>query len=105
MFWPAMSPPAGGEGQGGFPWAMVQMFLFVLIFMWFFMIRPQRKKQKEHQAMLTELAKGDRVVTNSGMLGTVVGIHEKFVVLKVSDETKIEFLKSSIAGKVDEKGG
>jgi preprotein translocase subunit YajC len=55
--------------------------------------------------MLESLRKGDKVVTNSGMFGTIVGFNEKenVVVLKVADEVKIEFLKSSIAGRV-EKG-
>ena len=52
--------------------------------------------------MLGSLSKGDRVVTSSGIIGTVVGINDKdnIVVLKVGDDTKIEFLKSSIAGRM-----
>jgi preprotein translocase subunit YajC len=55
--------------------------------------------------MLTQLTKGDRVVTNSGILGTIVGIKDNIVVLKVSEETKMEFLKSAIGGKIDMNGG
>ena len=77
-------------------------FLLILVVIYFLMLRPQMKKQKQQQKMLSELKKGDRVVTNSGMFGTIVGINEKdnIVVLKVGEETKIEFLKSSIAGTV-----
>lgn len=77
-------------------------FLLILVVIYFLMLRPQMKRQKQQQKMLSELKKGDRVVTNSGMFGTIVGINEKdnIVVLKVGEETKIEFLKSSIAGTV-----
>ena len=55
--------------------------------------------------MLTQLAKGDRVVTSAGIIGTIVGIKDNIVVLKVADDTKMEFLKSAIAGKLDMTGG
>ncbi|MCK4657044.1 MAG: preprotein translocase subunit YajC [candidate division Zixibacteria bacterium] len=93
--------PAGGEGGG-----MGSMMIFlVAIFavMYFFMIRPQQKKQKEHKAMIEALKTGDKVVTNSGMMGTIVHIHDdkNKVVLKVADQVKVEFIKSSIAGLVE----
>ncbi len=92
---------AGGEGGG-----MGSMMIFlVAIFavMYFFMIRPQQKKQKEHKAMLEGLKTGDKVVTNSGMMGTIIHIHDdkNKVVLKVADQVKVEFIKSSIAGLVE----
>ena len=63
------------------------------------MIRPQQKKQKELQTMITQLKKGDKVVTNGGILGTVSSLQEDYVVLTVGDsDTKIEVLKSAIAG-------
>jgi len=104
-FWPAMAPPAGGEGQSPNPFITFLPFILMIVVVWFLLIRPQRKKQKEHQNMLTQLSKGDRVVTNSGILGTIVGLKDNIVVLKVSEETKIEFLKSAIAGKIDINGG
>jgi len=99
----ALAPPPGGEGQSPNPIVTFLPFVLMIVVVWFLLIRPQRKKQKEHAAMLTELAKGDRVVTSSGILGTVVGIKDNIVVLKVGDspETKMEFLKSAISGKVN----
>ncbi|OGC78342.1 MAG: preprotein translocase subunit YajC [candidate division Zixibacteria bacterium RBG_16_50_21] len=93
---PGQSGGAGAGIMGFLP------FLLIIVIIYFLMLRPQMKKQKHHQKMLTELKKGDRVVTNGGMLGTIVGINEKenVVVLKVGEDTKIEFLKSSIAGPV-----
>jgi preprotein translocase subunit YajC len=106
LLWLAMGAPAGGEGSQPNPLLTFLPFLLMILVVWFLLIRPQRKRQKEHQTMLTQLNKGDRVVTNSGMLGTIVGFNDKdnTVTLRVGDdsrsETKIEFLKSSIAGKV-----
>ena len=101
-FWLAMAPPAGGEGGDPNPILTFLPFILMIVVVWFLLIRPQRKRQKEQQAMLNALSKGDRVVTSSGMIGTVVGINDKdnIVVLKVGDDTKIEFLKSAIAGRM-----
>ncbi len=96
-----MAQPEGGGG--GNPLTMLLPFVLIFVIFYFFMIRPQQKKQKEHQAMITSLKKGDKVVTSGGMFGTIWGIDEKEnkVVLKVGDDVKIEYLKSSIAGKVN----
>ncbi|KAA3635315.1 MAG: preprotein translocase subunit YajC [Calditrichaeota bacterium] len=92
-----------GPGQDGGS-AIVQLGFFALIFvmMYLLLIRPQRKKQKEHDQLLSELKKGDKVVTTSGMFGIIFAIDEErnMVVLKMG-EVKLEFLKSSIAARVD----
>ena len=95
----AMSQPGGG---GGNPLVTLAPFILIFVIFYFFMIRPQQKKQKLTQAMLGSLKKGDKVVTNSGMIGIVWGIDDKEnkVVLKFGEDLKIEFLKNSIAGKV-----
>ena len=92
-----------GGGGGGNPLYTLAPFVLIFVIFYFFMIRPQQKKQKQIQQMLASLKKGDKVVTNSGMFGTVWGIDdkEKKVVLKFGDDLKIEFLKSAIAGKVN----
>ena len=94
--------PAGGEGGGGMG-SMMIFLVAIFAVMYFFMIRPQQKKQKEHKAMIEALKTGDKVVTNSGMMGTIVHIHDdkNKVVLKVADQVKVEFIKSSIAGLVE----
>jgi len=93
------------SGEGGAVAMLVSLAPLLLIFVIFYLllIRPQQKKQKEHQRLLSALKKGDKVVTNSGMFGVISSINEEknIVVLKVSDEVKLEFLKSSIAGKVE----
>jgi preprotein translocase subunit YajC len=103
--WAMGSQPGQSGGSAGLLGFLP--FLLILVVIYFLMLRPQMKKQKQQQKMLSELKKGDRVVTNSGMFGTIVGINEKdnIVVLKVGEETKIEFLKSSIAGTVKTSSG
>jgi preprotein translocase subunit YajC len=93
---------APGQGGGNFLMQILPLLLIIPIF-YLFLIRPQQKKQKEHQRMLAELKKGDRVVTSSGIIGSIWGIDEKEnkIVLKVGEETKIEFLRSAIAGKLE----
>ena len=106
--WPAMAPPPGGAGGGNAnPFLTFLPFILMIVVVWFLLIRPQRKRQKETQAMLSQLSKGDKVVTSSGILGTIIGITESRVVLRVGDdpksETKIEMLKSAVAGKLDKE--
>jgi preprotein translocase subunit YajC len=95
--------PQGGANPSGGGGAVSLIIMFALIFgfMYFFMIRPQQKKEKQRQAMIADLKKGDKVVTNSGIIGTIYNIKDNIFVLKVDDEAKIEFVKSAIAGKMD----
>ena len=65
---------------------------------YFLLIRPQQKKQKEHEVMVKSLKKGDRVVTSGGMIGTIHTLQDDYVVLKTGDsETKIEVLRTHIS--------
>ncbi len=83
---------------------IVAFFPLILMFgvFYFLLIRPQQKKEKEKKALIQNLKKGDNVVTSGGILGTVVGVKDDIVVLKVGDgDTKIEFLKSAINNKID----
>lgn len=63
---------------------------------YFMIIRPQQKKQKETEAMRASIRKGDRVLTTGGLYGTVVGEREGVVVLKVADDVKLEFARDAI---------
>ncbi len=88
--------PAPGQGQP--PSAWVQILPMVLLFgaMYFFMIAPQRKKQKEHEKMLKSLESGDEVVTTGGIFGTITNVKEDRFVLRVADNTKIEVGKAFV---------
>ena len=68
----------------------------LFIFMYFMIIRPQRKRQKEHQALVDGLSKGDEVVLSSGMLGKIVEVDENYVTLKASDSVELKFQKASV---------
>lgn len=95
---------AGGQdAAGGGGIAMLVWFGLIFVVMYLLLIRPQRKKQKEHENLLKELKKGDRVVTSSGMFGTIFAIDEDRgrVVIKIGEDVKMEFLKSAIAARVD----
>jgi len=75
---------------------IIYMLLIFAVF-WFLLIRPQTKKQKEHQAMVASLKKGDKVITNGGIYGSVVGVSDRVIVLRVSDNVKLEVAKNCVA--------
>ncbi|OGU12683.1 MAG: preprotein translocase subunit YajC [Ignavibacteria bacterium GWB2_35_12] len=95
----AMSQPGGGQSGSGSLISMLVMFGAVILIMYFLMIRPQQKRQKEHQKMLENLKKGDKVVTTAGIHGTITDIDGSSMILQVSDNVKITFEKSAIAAK------
>jgi preprotein translocase subunit YajC len=72
------------------------LFLFVVVIFYLLMVRPQQKKHREHQRLLRSLKSGNKVITNSGIHGLISNVKDKTVILKVSDNVKIEFEKSSI---------
>jgi preprotein translocase subunit YajC len=76
----------------------LQLLQFAPIFLilYFLLIRPQQQRQKQAEAMLKALKKGDRVVTNGGIYGTVVGVEDAKVVLRVAEDVKLEFTKASV---------
>jgi preprotein translocase subunit YajC len=100
--WPIlMAGPDGGSGGGMFT---LIWFGLIIVLMYFLMIHPQRKKQKEHKILLEQLKKGDKVVTTGGMFGTIFAIDDKNnrIVIRINENTKLEFLKTSIAARVDD---
>ena len=81
------------------PGGMLSTLLFPVILiaiMYFLMIRPQMKRQKEHRAMLDKLAKGDEVITNGGIAGTVVGIGENFITVEVASGVQLKLQRDAI---------
>jgi preprotein translocase subunit YajC len=89
-----------GAGAGGGSGSLISTFIpFALIIgiFYFLIIRPQNKKQKETQRMLGALKKGDRVITIGGVHGVIQSVKESSVVVKVDENTKIEFSRSAIS--------
>jgi preprotein translocase subunit YajC len=96
----AMAQASGGAGAptSGLP-MFVMMGLFVVIF-YFLLIRPQQKKQKEHQAMLTKLAAGDEIVTAGGILGRIVEVGDNFITLEIADNVRIKVQRFQVTSLV-----
>ncbi len=86
--------------QAGAPasssWSMWVMLILIFVVMWFFMIRPQRKQQKELEKFRNSLKRGDKVVTIGGIYGVVDEIKERQVIIKVDGDTKLKVDKNSL---------
>ena len=95
-------PVAHAQASGAAPAApsMMSTLLFPIILiaiMYFLMIRPQMKRQKEHRAMLDKLSKGDEVITNGGIAGTVAEIGENFITVEIASNVQVRLQKGAIA--------
>ncbi len=102
-----MGAPAGGAGASGPASVAPTLVTFGLVFaiFYFLIIRPQNKRQKETKQMLAALKKGDRVATIGGIRATVFSLKDDTVVLKVDDNTKIQFSRSAVSSVLDKKAG
>lgn len=95
----AMAQAAGGAAPtSGLP-MFVMMGLFVVIF-YFLLIRPQQKKQKEHQAMLSKIGEGDEVVTGGGILGRVIAVGDQFLTIEIADGVRIKVQRFQVTSLV-----
>ena len=94
-----MAPATQGQGGESNPIMAFLPFLLIIVIMYFLMIRPQSKKQKEKQKMLAALKKGDNVVTMGGIHGKVTGFtdNEKTVIVKVDEKVKLNIDRSAIS--------
>ena len=90
--------------QGTAPGGELTKFLpIILLFagMWFLLIAPQRKRQKEHDKMVSELKKGDKVVTSGGLFGTIAHVKKDRLVVEIAANTKVELGKQFISSKIE----
>lgn len=78
------------------PLITLLMFGGMFLFMYLLIIRPQRKRQKEHQNLVTALAKGDEVIMTSGMLGKIVKVDDNYVVLETGNNIELKFQKVAV---------
>ena len=88
---------------GGSMWTTFITFGVIILIFYFLIIRPQRKRDKEAKAMLEAIKKGDKVVTIGGIRGTVAVVKDSTVILKVDDNTRIEFSKSAVSQVLNKK--
>jgi preprotein translocase subunit YajC len=95
----AMGTGGGASGQSGGFGAFVPLILMFVIF-YFLLIRPQQKKQKQHREMITNLKKGDRVMTTGGLYGRITGLTDTVVTLEIAEKVRVKVGRSNIAGSV-----
>lgn len=84
--------------QGGFDIAAFMPLVMIFVIFYFLLIRPQQKKMKEHQAMLSAVRRGDRVVTNGGLIGTISKVtSDTEVLVEIAENVKVRVAKAMIA--------
>ena len=95
---PILAQGEGGPMGGG---SFIIIF-YVLLFagLWFLLLAPQRKKQKQHEKLISELGTGDRVVTNGGIFGEITNVKTDRFVVRIAENTKVEITKSAVQSKV-----
>lgn len=98
----AMAAPGGADGGSAGLLGFLPLILIFVIF-YFLLIRPQQKKSKDHQALLKDLKKGDRVMTNGGLLGEIKGFRNEILILKVDENVKIEVHRQYISQVLESK--
>lgn len=91
----ALSQPSTDGQSSGFLLFVPYILIFVVFY--FLLIAPARKKQKAHTEMVKNLKAGARVITNGGIHGTVVGVSEGMVQLRIADQVKIDVSRSAVA--------
>lgn len=93
--------PTGTEGTptGGFDWTIIIFLVVIFALMWFTMIRPQRKRQKEHEKLISELRSGDKVITAGGIFGVIDSVSEDSIVIKVESGALIRVAKGGVVVK------
>ena len=90
--------PEGGT-EGGFDWTIIIFLVLIFGMFYLLMIRPQRKRQKEHQQLVEELKKGDQVITAGGIYGQIESLSQDSIVLKIESGTTIRVARGSVIGR------
>jgi preprotein translocase subunit YajC len=91
-----MTPSQGGQDSGASAFSTIIMFGSIILIFYFMIYRPQRKRQKEREALISKMDKGDKVILSGGMHGMITAIEDTTVLVQVADNTKIRFEKSSV---------
>jgi preprotein translocase subunit YajC len=93
----AFAPPPAGGGNAGAPmWSTLLFFGAMILIFYFMILRPQKKRQQEQKQMIESLKKGDKVVTHSGIHGTVSDVEDTVVVMQIADNVKIRVDKTAV---------
>jgi len=89
--------PVPGCGGGGLQQFALMGLMFVIFY--FLLIRPQQKKAKDHRDMLGSLKRGDRIITNGGLIGKITGLTDKYVTLELAEKIRVRMLRTHILGR------
>lgn len=92
----AMAPPQGGQG-GGEIYSTIIMFALIIGIFYFMIIRPQQKRAKEREQLLSTIKKGDKIVTAGGVHAKVISVEDKTVLIEIADNVKVKLERSSVA--------
>jgi preprotein translocase subunit YajC len=95
------TPQTGGEAGTADVWVTFLPFIAVIAIFYFLILRPQSKRRKETEKMISAIKKGDKIVTIGGLYGTIQTVKETTVVIKVDDNVKLEFLRSAISSVIN----
>jgi preprotein translocase subunit YajC len=96
---------SAGSGAGAAPaWTGFVPFIGMFVILWFFILRPQMKKQKDHQSKIAGIKKGDQVLTGGGLLGKVVKVDDLYAEVELGQNVRVKALKSTIADIVPPPG-
>jgi len=87
------------EGEGGFDWTIIIFLVLIFGVFYFLIIRPQRRRQKQHDELMQELKRGDRVITTGGIYGVIESLSDDSVVLKIESGATIRVARDSVAGQ------
>jgi len=90
---------AYAQAQDAAPGGLMSFLPLIVIFavFYFMLIRPQMKRAKEHKQLVSQLAKGDEVITNGGLLGKITDVSDSFVTLELADNIKIKLQRQAVA--------
>ena len=105
----AMADAGAAAAQSPDPLASLLLPIGLVVLFYFFLIRPQSKRQKEHKQMVSELQKGEEVLTSGGILGKITGINDDFITLEIAKDVSMKIQRSAIQtimpkGTIKEQG-
>ena len=95
---------AAAPGSGGLLGTPLVPIILMLAIMWFFLIRPQQKKQKEHRAMISNLKKGDRIITSGGLYGRITGVSDVALTVEIADKVLVKINRAHVAALAQQTG-
>ena len=92
-----------GGGAGGFSGFIPLILMFVIFY--FLLIRPQQKKTKEHREMISNLKKGDRIITSGGLHGRITGLDESTLTVEIADKVRVKVARGNVGARVQAAAG